>query len=74
MTGRIDMIRNLLRKFGYLKVNYGFACGRHWVEIDGHVIAQASGEDVPMRDEDVHRLGYVIIDHGEFWDKPEEIK
>ena len=69
-----NMLRRVLRRFGYLKVDYGCACGRHWVSIDGHTIAQASGEDVPMRDEDVHRLGYVIMDHGKYWDKPEGIK
>ena len=64
------LVRRFLRRFGYLKVDYGCACGRHWVEIDGKVIAQSSGDDVWMRDEDVHRLGYAIIDHGKHWGAP----
>jgi hypothetical protein len=64
------LVRRFLRQFGYLKVDYGFSCGRHWVEIDGKVIAQTSGDDVWLRDEDVHRLGYAIIDHGKHWDTP----
>ena len=64
------LVRRVLRRFGYLKVDYGFACGRHWVEIDGKVIAQTSGDDVWLRDEDVHRLGYAIIDHGKHWSSP----
>lgn len=47
------MIRALLRRFGYYKINYGFACGRHWLEIDGKIIAQTDGDDVYMRDADV---------------------
>ncbi len=62
---------NLLRRYGYVKCEYGFACGRHWVSIDGFVLAQASGEAVPLRDEDVQRIGYVCLDHGKYWDMPE---
>jgi hypothetical protein len=64
------VVRRVLRRFGYLKCDYGFSCGRHWVEIDGKVIAQTSGDDVWLRDEDVHRLGYAIIDHGKHWSAP----
>lgn len=67
------LIAKILRRFGYLKCDYGFACGRHWVSIDGKVIAQSSGDDCWMRDEDVHRMGYVCLDHGEHWTKPKEI-
>jgi hypothetical protein len=64
------LVRRFLRRFGYLKVDYGFACGRHWVEIDGTVISQTSATHVWLRDDDVHRLGYAIIDHGKHWDMP----
>jgi hypothetical protein len=60
----------VLRRFGYLKCDYGFSCGRHWVEIDGRTVAQTSGDDCWMRDEDVHRLGYVCMDRGKHWDVP----
>lgn len=44
-----------------LKVDYGFSCGRHWISIGGKVIAQTSGDDVWMRDEDVCDLARAII-------------
>lgn len=65
------MIRAILHKLGYLKVDYGFACGRHWIEIDGKTICQTSGDDIFLRDEDVHRLGYELIDKGKHWTKPD---
>lgn len=65
--------KNMLRSLGYLKCDYGFACGRHWVEIDGYVLAQVSGEACPLRDEDVHRIGYVCLDHGKYWDDPKKL-
>ena len=39
-----------------MKVDYGFATGRHWLSIDGKEIYQGSGADVPLADEDVVRL------------------
>ena len=66
------VVVSFLRKRGYLKVDYGFACGRHWIEIDGKVIAQTGGDDVWLRDEDVHRIGYAILDHGKHWYEPDE--
>ena len=69
-----ETFENILRKHGYLKCDYGFACGRHWVAIDGKVIAQTQGDDCWLRDEDVHRLGYVCLDKGKHWVKPEEVK
>jgi hypothetical protein len=66
----VHLVRRFLRRFGYLKVDYGFACGRYWVEIDGKVISQTSATHVWLRDDDVHRLGYAIIDHGKHWDRP----
>ncbi len=65
------MVDNILRRFGYYKCDYGFSCGRHWISIDDKIICQTSGDDVWMRDEDVHRLGYICFDHGKFWDKPD---
>ena len=66
------VVVSFLRKHGYLKVDYGFACGRHWIEIDGKVIAQTGGDDVWLRDEDVHRIGYAVIDHGKHWYEPDD--
>lgn len=63
-------MRRLLKYFGFYKIDYGFATGRHWIEIDGKVIAQTSGDDVWLRDEDVHRLGYIVLDKGLHWNKP----
>lgn len=59
----------LLRKLGYYRVDYGFSCGRHWMSIDGHFIAQTPG-DIWLRDEDVHRVVYETIDHGKHWSVP----
>ena len=39
-----------------VKIDYGFATGRHWLEIDGLLIYQGNGADVIMDDEDVVRL------------------
>jgi len=64
------MLRWLLRHIGYYHIDYGFACGRHWIEIDGKIIAQTPGDDVWLRDEDVHRLGYAILDMGRHWTNP----
>ena len=65
------IIGNILRKFGYYKCDYGCSCGRHWISIDGKTIAQTSGDDVWLRDEDVHKLGYICFDQGKHWDKPD---
>ncbi len=65
------MIRWLLRKFGYFRIDYGFSCGRHWMSIDGKVIAQTAGDHVYLRDEDVHRLVYTAIDGGRYWSRPD---
>jgi len=66
------MIRWLLKKFGYYHMNYGFACGRHWLSIDGRIIAQTPG-DIWLRDEDCHRLGYIFLDHGKHWTRPDSL-
>jgi hypothetical protein len=55
------MIRWALRKLGYLKVDYGFSCGRHYIVIDGKTIAQTPGDDVWMHDEDIATLGRAVI-------------
>lgn len=47
--------------------------GRHWMSIDGKIIVQNSGDDVWLRDEDVQRLVYVTVDHGEHFKKPPDI-
>jgi hypothetical protein len=50
----------LLKKFGFYQIEYGFACGRHWIEIDGKVIAQTLGDDIWMRDEDVAKMQKIL--------------
>ena len=67
------ILQNILRHFGYLKVDYGFACGRHWISIDDKIIAQTPKDDVWLKDEDVHRMGYIICDKGKHWTKPENL-
>lgn len=47
------MIRKILRYFDYYKIDWGFYCGRHWVSIDGKIIAQTEGNDLWLRDEDI---------------------
>jgi len=64
------MIQWILRKFGYIKADYGFSCGRHWISLDGKIIAQTPGDNIWMRDEDVHDLGYHLLDRGKYWSKP----
>ena len=59
------MIRKLLRLFGYYKIDYGFACGRYWVEIDGKTLAQTSGDDVWLRDEQVEKIQKVCLQQPE---------
>jgi hypothetical protein len=54
------MIRALLRWFGYVSIDYGFSCGRYWVEIDGKVIAQTPGDDLWMKDNDVRLLAMAV--------------
>ena len=60
------MIRALLCLFGFYHIDYGFACGRHWMSIDGKIIAQTKGDDCWMRDEDVHRL-ITCVDKSKHW-------
>jgi hypothetical protein len=55
------VIRALLRWLGYVSIDYGYACGRHWVEIDGKVIAQTHGDDLWMKDEEIRRLAIAVI-------------
>ena len=69
--GWVRLISATLRRFGYYKCDYGFACGRHWIKIDGKTICQTSG-DVWLRDEDVQRIGYVCLDRGRHWDDPSD--
>ena len=64
------MIRAILRWFGYYKCDYGAHAGRRWLEIDGKMIAQTPDADIWLRQEDVHRLGYELFDHGKVWTNP----
>lgn len=44
-----------------VKIDYGFSCGRHWISINGKIIAQTPGDDVWMRDADVCDLARAIF-------------
>ena len=56
-----------------LEVDYGFSCGRHWIKINGKVIAQTPGDDVWLRDEDIVKLGRAVIPGcAEHWQHPYE--
>lgn len=57
----MTVIRWLLRKLGYVSIDYGFSCGRHYLVIDGKSIAQTSGDDFWMRDEDIRRLAIAVV-------------
>lgn len=50
------MIRRIFKWFGFYKISWGFTCGRHWMEIDGKVIAQTPGNDMWMRDLEIELL------------------
>lgn len=64
------MIRSILRWFGYYKVDYGCSCGRHWMSIDGRIVAQTSGDHCYLPDEMVAEVVYHTIDHGKHWSNP----
>lgn len=51
-----------------VKIDHGFSCGRHWISINGVMIAQTQGNDVWMRDADVCDLARAIIS-GCTWEK-----
>lgn len=57
------MIIRMLRRLGYVKFEYGFACGRHWMEIDGRMFAQ-SDDDVRVPDEFVERICHAVANGG----------
>lgn len=44
-----------------VEIDCGFSCGRHWISINGKVIAQTDGDDVWMKDEDVCDLARAIV-------------
>lgn len=52
-------------------IGYGFACGRHWMSINGKVIAQTSGDDCYLRDEDVERLVKATVRNC-VWNEPKK--
>ena len=54
-------MRWLLRKLGYFKVDYGFSCGRHWLQIDNKVIAQTSGDDFYLPDDKIREFVCVLF-------------
>jgi hypothetical protein len=47
------MIQNIFR---YNKIDYGFSCGRHWISINGKVIAQTPGDYLWLKDEDISKV------------------
>ncbi len=49
-------------------IEHGFSCGRHWIRINGVMIAQTQGDDVWMRDADVCDLARAIVP-GCTWEK-----
>lgn len=57
----MDITADALRKLGYVKIEHGFSCGRHYIIIDGKTIAQTPGDDIWMRDEDVCDLARAIV-------------
>jgi len=62
-----------------MKVDYGFACGRYWLQIDGKMICQTSGDDFWMTDSDVLSLIMVLFpnafqDSVKYQDNPQDIK
>ena len=65
------IVRRFLRRYGYVKCDYGFACGRHWIEIDGHLVAQTGDAEAFAPDDVVHRIGWACLDLGAHWSKPD---
>lgn len=61
------MLSKILAYFGYYKIRYGFSCGRHWMEINGKMIAQTPKDDFWLPDEWVTELVYVTVDQSKFW-------
>jgi hypothetical protein len=47
------MLTWLLRQFGFLKVDWGFACGRHWICIDGNLFYEGTVHRSQSFDESV---------------------
>lgn len=61
-----DTFKDVMRRAGYYEIDYGFSCGRHWISIDGKVIAQTEGDDIYLKDEDIRKIGQIILG---VWDK-----
>lgn len=55
------MIPQILKYFGYYKIECGFSIGRHWICINGKTIAQTPGDDVWLRDEDIAEIGNKVF-------------
>jgi hypothetical protein len=49
------------RQMKKVKVDWGFACGRAWIEIDGKTICQTEGDDLWMQDDKVRELIKLIF-------------
>jgi predicted amidohydrolase len=55
------MHKSFANRLGYHTIDYGFSCGRHWVEIDGKVICQTEGDDLYLADADVAAIARLIF-------------
>lgn len=64
-----SVIRAILRRFGFVKIDHGAACGRHWVSIDGKMIYQATGADLWMPDDFTQALA-IVADPACEWELP----
>jgi hypothetical protein len=65
-----QFIRGFLRKLGYVRFEHWEENGKHCLRIDGKLIAQSSESDVWMKDEEIHRMGWALLDECE-WEDPE---
>lgn len=56
------MLSKFLRKFGYVRIDYGVACGRRWISVDDKKVYQGEGADLYMNDNQVRMLGHALFD------------
>jgi len=73
------MLRKFLKWFGFYHVRCGFTAGCHWIEIDGHLIAQMDGRaiqksndhnHVALEDDDVMALQVKVFNQDLGYVKP----
>jgi len=56
-----------------IRGDYGFATGRHWVELNGKMLQDLFGDTVQLSDHAVHTFGYNLLDKGIHWDNPDPV-